>query len=229
MREGLRPPQRQPGTTTGRPPTRHSTVIATIVATCISREMRMAAPTPNRVGIERSPCCRSNSTSWQAYRMSNPATHNPMARPSSQGSSPPPAAGGDPAADRRHRHGQAEKQLRVRRVPLRKGVPEDNRERDRRQQQAQRAESSRSEYEHRGRHHDEQHSFGRRHSAARQFAHRRPRVQRVGPGVDHAVKPHGGAPRAHHADDDPERLRPEEALNPPGQQRARERERQRKH
>ena len=42
------------------------------------------------------------------------------------------AARRQPAADRRYRHRQSEKRLRVCRVPLRERIPEDDRERDRR-------------------------------------------------------------------------------------------------
>src|SRR5687768_4178640 len=65
-----------------------------MVATCITREKRIAAGTPKRAGIDRRPCALSKSTSWHAYRMSKPPTHKPMARPSSHGAAPlrPPAA-----------------------------------------------------------------------------------------------------------------------------------------
>src|SRR3954468_2006164 len=61
----------------------------TTVATCISREMVSEAETPNRTGIDRSPCARSKSTSWQAYRTSNPPTQVPMASARIHGSQPP--------------------------------------------------------------------------------------------------------------------------------------------
>ncbi len=68
---------------------------------------------------------------------------------------------------------------------------------------------------------------GARHRAARQLAHRRPRIQRVVPRIDQAIEPHRSAARAHHADDDPGDLRPGERMIAPRQQRAGERKRQR--
>ena len=67
------------------------------------------------------------------------------------------------------------------------------------------------------------------HHAARQLAHRRPRVERVEARIDEPVEAHRGAARADHADDNPRHLRPRERLIAPGQQRPGQRKRQREH
>src|SRR5258708_4543694 len=73
-----------PSGATAASPTRQTTA-----TTCIRREIASEAGTPKRTGIDRRPCARSKSRSWQAYRTSNPPTHVPMAAASSHGSHPP--------------------------------------------------------------------------------------------------------------------------------------------
>ena len=83
--------------------------------------------TPKRTGIERSPCARSKSRSWQAYSTSNPPTQVPIASAEQPRLPAATAAHGQPAADRRNGHRQAQEQLRPGREALRQRVPEHDR------------------------------------------------------------------------------------------------------
>ena len=117
----------------------------------------------------------------------------------------PAAASADrqPPADRRDRHGQAEKQLRPGRVALGQRIPEHDGERDRRQHEAQRIQPPRGEHEHRRGDDHERGRLARRHRAARDLAVRRARIQRVEPRVDEPVESHRRAARRDHRHENP--------------------------
>ena len=110
----------------------------------------------------------------------------------------PPAASAhsEPAADRRDSHREAQKQLRVGGVALRQRIPEHDRQRDRRQHQAQRPEPPGRDDEHDRRDDHEDRGLRRGHRAARDLAAGGPRVQRVHARVDQPVESHRGADRA---------------------------------
>ena len=173
------------------------------VATCSAREISSERPTPNRTGIERSPCARSNVDVLAGVE------HVEAADPGADGESQPErrpresAAGGEPAADRRHRHRQAEEELRVAGDALGQRVPEHDRQRHRRQREADPAERPRrGDERHRG-HDEEGPRLRRRQLAGRNLAVGGARVQRVPARVDDAVEGHRRAARRDHRQHDP--------------------------
>ena len=89
MPAAQQPRRRRRGTSAPSGATSDSASRHRIVTTCIAREIASAAGTPKRAGIDRRPCARSKSRSWQAYSTSNPPTHVPIASASSHGSHPP--------------------------------------------------------------------------------------------------------------------------------------------
>ena len=115
-----------------------------------------------------------------------------------------PSTRGEPAADRRDSHREGQEQLGVGREPLGQGIPEHDRQRDRRQQETDAPELVGGADEGHRRDGDEHARFSAGHRAARNLAHRRPWVPGVVVRVDQPVEPHRGAARRHHGDDDPE-------------------------
>src|SRR5262249_33541921 len=108
-------------------------------------------------------------------------------------------------------------------------APEDNRERDRRQPQAERAQAGRREDEKARRERHENRRFARRHRAARKLAQRGPRGQRVIPPGHRTLEAHPRASSGGRRDESPADFRRRERRAPPREQRSRERERQREH
>ena len=113
------------------------------------------------------------------------------------------AARGEPPADRRHRHRQAQKHLGPRGEALGERIPEDERQRDRRERETERAQPPRRVHETGRRDDDKRRRFAARHRAAGQLAVRRSRVQRVDPRVHQPVEPHRRAARRHHGRENP--------------------------
>src|SRR5215831_9398606 len=138
----------------------------------------------------------------------------------------PAPAHRQPSANRRDRHREAEKQLRVRRIPFGERIPEDDCERERREQQAQSAQLPRREKKHDGRRRYERRRFSERHRAARQFAIGCSRIERVHARIDEPVEPHRGAARRHHRDENPRKGPQRERRMTRCQQRSRQRKRQ---
>ena len=114
-------------------------------------------------------------------------------------------------------------------IALRQRVPEDDRQRHRRQRQTQRIQPPRRDDEH-GRRDDHEHRrLDAAHRAARDLAVRGSRIQRVEPRVDQPVESHRRAARRNHRHQNPSDHRPGDRRVPRRQQRARQRERQREH
>ena len=138
----------------------------------------------------------------RARRSRRPRCRSPAA--SSHGSQPAAAADGQPAADRRHRHRQAEKQLRPGREALGQRVPEHDARappataRSRADSAATAAKTKTADATT-----TNSDRFARAHRAARQLAVRGARVERVEPRVDEPVESHRRAARRHHRDENP--------------------------
>ena len=169
--------------------------------------------------------------------MSNPPTQAPIAAPSSHGcTSPIGAARGEPAADRRDRHREREKELGVAGEPLRERVPEHDRERDRRQREADAARAGTTAPTNATDETTTMTVASRRLIAPRGISRIAVRgFLRVPLRVHEAVEPHRRRPRRDHRDDDPEHAPGRSSRGRQrgwllqGQQRARQRKRQREH
>ena len=105
-------------------------------------------------------------------------------------------AGRQPAADRRHCHGETEKRLRPRRVSLRQRVPEHDGQRQRRQRQAQAVQLAGGGDEDDRPRHDPGDRLRTGDRAARDLAPGGSRVACVPPRVDQTVEPHRRTARA---------------------------------
>ena len=185
---------------------------------------------PKRTGIDFSPCARS--TADVLAGVDDVEAGHPQ--PDGQAEHPrrPAAASarGQPAADRRHRHRQAEERLRVVGVALGQRVPEHDGQRHRRQPAAQRADLERGGHEHRRPHGDERRVASRLVIAPRGSS--RPAVRGL-PASKRAstsrLKPIAALRADTMQTQNPAERRPVERPPPRRQQRAGQRERQREH
>ena len=111
--------------------------------------MTSARATPKRTGIDLQPMRPIEVEVLAGIEHVEPADPGADRERQQPGLPAAAAARGEPSADRRDGHGQAEEQLRVAGEAFRQRIPEHDRQRDRRQRETERRQLPRGKDEHR--------------------------------------------------------------------------------
>ena len=140
-----------------------------------------------------------------------------------------PAANRQPATHRRHRHGEAEKELRVGGVAFGQRIPEHDTQRHGRQRQTDGVQHRRRTNKHHRRDKDEARRFEDAQHTARDFTRRGARIEGVEPRVHQPVEPHRRTASGDHRHENPGDPAPRDRMGARREQRASQRKGQGKH